>query len=104
MTQRGWAQRLCLLNTTPMTHFAHLIHYCIPMPRIYWAPGNIWGFLWLLFYFCLLGGGATPAAYVSSQARGQIRAIADRLHYSHSNARSESRVQPTAQLMAMPDP
>ena len=40
----------------------------------------------------------------SSQARGPIRAVAAGLCHSHSNARSESRLQPTPQLMATPDP
>ena len=47
---------------------------------------------------------ATPVAYGSSQARGQIRAAAAGLHHSHSNTRSELRLQPTLPLMAKPDP
>ena len=39
-----------------------------------------------------------------SQASGQIRATAAGLHQSHSNTGSESCVQPTPQLTAMPDP
>ena len=39
-------------------------------------------------------------AYGSSQARGQIQAIAAGLHHSHSNDGSELRLQPTPQLMA----
>ena len=46
----------------------------------------------------------TPTAYASSQARGPIRAVAASLHRSHSNTRSEQCLQPTPQLMAMPDP
>ena len=45
---------------------------------------------------------ATPAAYVSSQARCRIRAAAASLH--HSNAGSEPYLQPTPQLTATPDP
>ena len=52
----------------------------------------------ILFYFCL--SGAAPAAYGGSQAR----AVADCLRQSHSNGRSESHLQPTPQLTAMPDP
>ena len=37
--------------------------------------------------FCLFR--ATPTAYGSSQARGQIVAVAASLHHSHSNAGSE---------------
>ena len=48
---------------------------------------------------------AVPSAYGSSQARGRIGAIAAGLCHSHSNARSdELPLQPTPQLMAMPDP
>ena len=47
---------------------------------------------------------APPTAYGSSQARGGIRTIAAGLGQSHSNTRSEPRLRPTPQLMAMPDP
>ena len=43
-------------------------------------------------------------AYGGSQARGPIGAVATDLHHSHSNAGSESRLQPTPQLTATPDP
>ena len=43
-------------------------------------------------------------AYVGSQARGQIRAIAAGLRHSHSNEGSKPHLQPAPQLMAMPDP
>ena len=46
--------------------------------------------------FCLFR--AAPMAYGSSQARGQIRAVAAGLRHSHSNTGSEP------QLMATPDP
>ena len=51
------------------------------------------------FVFCLFR--ATPAAHRGSQARGPIRAVVASLRHSH--ARSESRLPPTPQLMAMPD-
>ena len=49
---------------------------------------------------------ATPAAYGSSQARGQFRATAagHRHSHSHSNAGSEPHLQATPQLTAMLDP
>ena len=47
---------------------------------------------------------ATPTAYGGSQARGLIGAVTEGLHHSHSNARSELRLQPTPQLTATPDP
>ena len=45
-----------------------------------------------------------PTAYGGSQARGPIGAIAAGLRHSHSHARSKVHLQPTPQLMAMPDP
>ena len=47
---------------------------------------------------------ATPAAYESSLARGQTRATAAGIHHSQSNAGFKLCLQPTPQLMAMPDP
>ena len=43
-------------------------------------------------------------AYGGSQARGQIGAIAEGLHHSHSNTRSEPHLEPTPQLAATLDP
>ena len=47
---------------------------------------------------------AAPEAYGGFQARGQIRAVATSLRYSHSNEGFEPHLQPIPQLMAMPDP
>ena len=47
---------------------------------------------------------ASFRAYGGSQARGQIRATVASLHQSQSNTRSKPCLQPTPQLMAMPDP
>ena len=44
-----------------------------------------------------------PAAYGSSQARGQIGAVATSLHHSHSAARHQPNLQPTPHLTASPD-
>jgi len=57
---------------------------------------------WFWFWFCLFR--ATPRAYGGSQARGQIRAVADGLCHNLRNTRSELRLLPTSQLTAMPDP
>ena len=48
---------------------------------------------------------AAPAAYGSSWARGQIRAVAAGLCHSHSysNVGSELRLLPMPQLVAMPE-
>ena len=53
------------------------------------------------FLFVFLGPHPT---YASSRARGRIRAAAVGLPHSHSNTRSELRLQPTPQLVATPDP
>ena len=47
---------------------------------------------------------ATPEAYGSSQARGQIGAIAAGLYHTWNNARFEPHLWPAPQLMATPDP
>ena len=52
--------------------------------------------------FCLCR--AAPTAYGGSQSRSLIGATATSLRQSHSNARSQLCLQPTPQLMAMPDP
>ena len=59
----------------------------------------IYLFIYLAFFF-----RATPAAYGSYQAMGQIGTAAAGLHHSHSNAGSEPHLQPTPQLTATPDP
>ena len=56
------------------------------------------------FFFFFLLFRAKTEAYVGSQARGPIGAIAAGLHYSQSNAGSELPLRPTPQLTAMPDP
>ena len=43
---------------------------------------------------------ATPVAYESTQARGQIRAAAASLRHSHGNLGSEQHLRPTPQFMA----
>ena len=51
-------------------------------------------FLFLLLLFFSFLFRAAPAAYGSSQARGQVRAAAASLYYSHSNVRSKLHLQP----------
>ena len=63
----------------------------------------------LCSFFCLFVclfafSRAPPMAYGGSQARGPVGAVATSLHYSHSNARYKLHLQPTRQLVAMPDP
>ena len=66
--------------------------------------GNIKHSRWAVicpFFFFLR---AAPLAYEGSQAKGQIRAVATGLYHSHSNWGSEPNLQPTPQVVAMPDP
>ena len=64
--------------------------------------GWLVGFFFVFWFFFR----AAPVAYGISQARGPIGATAAGLHHSHhhSNAGSELHLQPTPQLMAIPDP
>ena len=57
-----------------------------------------------LFFSFLSFSRAAPTAYGGSQARNLIGATAAGLRQSHSNTGSEPCLQPTSQLMAMPDP
>ena len=66
------------------------------------APGHMGQRHRLFFIFFLFRAAST--AYGSFQARGQIRAAAASLCHSHSNTRFEPHLQPTPQLVAMPDP
>ena len=58
--------------------------------------------LYKFFFFLLFL--AAPVAYGVSQARGWIGAVATGLSHNHCNTRSKPCLQPTPQLMAMPDP
>ena len=53
---------------------------------------------WLGFFLAFIFLGPHPLT------GGQIRAVGASLHHSHSNTRSKTCLQPTLQLMAMPDP
>ena len=60
--------------------------------------------IFFFFFGLFVISWAALMAYEGFQDRGQIGAVATDLHQSHSNAGSEPRLQPTPQLMAMPDP
>ena len=60
-------------------------------------------FIYLFYFIFFVFFRAAPMAHVGSQARGQIGDVAAGLHHSHSNVGSESRLQPTPQLMATRD-
>ena len=55
----------------------------------------------IFFFFGLFR--VVPEAYGGFQARGRIGAVAADLCHSHSNPRSELRLQPTPQLTATSD-
>ena len=57
---------------------------------IFWG-GQVESFCFL-FLFCLFR--AVPVAYGSSQARGQLGAVAAGLHHSHNSTRSEPVLNP----------
>ena len=76
-----------------MTYGGHSIGYSLDFLLSFF-------FFWGLFVF----SRATPPAYGGSQARGPIRAVVTGLRQSHSIGGSELRLQPTPQLMAMPNP
>ena len=59
--------------------------------------------LYFMFYFIHLFRPA-PAAYGSSQARAQIRAVAASICHSHSNVGSKPHLRPKPQFTAMLDP
>ena len=61
----------------------------------------VFTFIYSFLFFPLR---AAPVAYGGSQAGGRIGAVDAGLHHSHSNTRSETRLQPTPQLKATPDP
>ena len=60
------------------------------------------GYLFIYLVFRLFR--AAPSAYGGSQAWGPFGAAAAGLCYNGSNAGSEPHLQPTPQLMAIPDP
>ena len=60
-------------------------------------------FLNLIFLFCLPFRAARNS-YGSSQTRGPIGAVAAGLYQSHSNTRSEPRLQPAPQITATLEP
>ena len=63
-------------------------------------PANFYSFFFFFFFFPLT---TVPEACGRSQARDPVGATAAGLHHSHSNPRSELHLQPTLQLVAMPD-
>ena len=80
-------EALCLFSLSCPMRPLHLV-----VPELYHFKKY---FIYLLIYF-----RAAPSAYGSSQARGQIRAVAA----GHSNIGSEPHLQPAPQLTATPDP
>ena len=91
----------------PVLHCTLLIpchRFCSQQVQL-WAYQEFVVFYLFIFIFCLFAiSWAAPVAYGGSQARSQMGAVATGLRHSHSNAGSESSLQPTPQPTAMLDP
>ena len=91
---RNWRSFLILCQTffPDLASFIPFMNVTFPLPRI----TIFCSMKFFLFFFslCLLFMAA-PVAFGSSQARGQIRAIAACLCQSHGNARSEPHLRMT---------
>ena len=92
----GWAGRGCGSLLLP-GGFVAIMCVCVCLNKRFFC-----------FCFCFLSFlpflGPLPAAYGGSQDRGQTGAVATGLRQNHSHAGSETRLQPTPQLTATPDP
>ena len=78
---------------------------CLLPPPVLFGNHKFFKVTDIYIFFCLFAiSWAAPAAYGGAQARGPIGAVANSLRQSHSNTGSEPCLQPTPQLMAMPDP
>ena len=96
----GPQHMVCLLNRDTCGIHARIYSSIPEVPKCP-IPSS---FFLFLFYFIFLSFEGHTMAYGGSQARGLIVAVAAGLCQCHSNARSELHLQPTPQLMAMPDP
>ena len=73
-------------------------------PQKNYSEFFIYLFFYFLFFCRFVISWAAPAAYGSCQARGRIGPVATSLRQRHSNVGSKLPLQPTPQLMVMPDP
>ena len=80
------------------------VHFCYNSAGTPVCFSYLLCFSYLFIYLFISLFRATHMAYGGSQDRDRIRAVAAGLQYSHNNARSESHLQPTPQLMATLDP
>ena len=83
---RRWVRWACRCRSRPCFYLK------------FWYFAHHWSFISTFLFFSflfLLPFRAAPAAYGSSQARNQIRAVAASLHHSHSNMESEPCLWPT---------
>ena len=87
-----------LVSTAPIRPLAREPPYAMGVALKKKKAHNNHYFLFFFFF------RAASVVYGSSQARGQIGTAAASLHHSHSNRGSELHLQPTSQLMAMPEP
>ena len=80
-------------------HVLFLAHLYTPVQQVEYLMTIL--FIYFVFLPFL---GPLPWHMKVPRLGGLIRAVATRLRQSHSNARSDPRLRPTPQLMAMPDP
>ena len=66
-----------------------------------WKGCRPGGPFWVSFFLFVFT--AAPAAYGSSQVRGESGAVAAGLHHSHGTPRSKLHLFPMSQLVALPD-
>ena len=83
--------RTCILMDASQIHF-------------HWATTETPCIPFFFFFVFLSFSRSVPEACGGSKAMGPIEAVSTGLHHSHSNARSEPRLRPTPQLVAMPNP
>ena len=122
LENHGLSWKYFYSNTTFLTLWNRLSYLEVPICNMWYnkflyqiignyACKHIWIILYKILYIylfiCFLFFRfflfrAVPAAYGSSQARGQIGATTASLHHSDRNAGSQPHLQPTPQLTATP--
>ena len=90
----------CVLMDTSQIHF----HWAMMRTPQKFHFIYLFLFFIIIFFLSFVFSKSAPMAYGSSQARGQIGAVAAGLRQSDSNTGSEPRLQPTPQLTATQDP
>jgi len=95
--------KILLKNTNIYIYIYICLCICININPSLFAFIKLFSVILIFFLSFFAISWAAPEAYGGSQARGPVGAVATGLCQSHSNAGSEPHLQPTPQLMAMPD-